>query len=103
MIWDGGPSQRSQDTQEFLRGQGEKVRVLMTPAHAAWLNQGELLLRAFSERYLKRGSWESRQALVNHLNKGCREYNHRFAHPFTWSWTRRDMRKWVARKTDFIS
>ncbi len=100
LIWGGGPSHRSQGTQDYLRGHRDKVRVLVTPAHASWLNQGELLLRAFSERYLKRGSWESRQALMNHLDKAWLEYNHRFAHPFTWSWTQRDMRQWVKRKQE---
>lgn len=99
LIWDGGPSHVGQNTQKFLKGHQSWVRVLLTPAHATWLNQGELLLRAFAERYLKRGSWASRQALMEHLDAAWREYNHLFAHPFTWSWTRRDMRKWVAKKT----
>lgn len=99
LIWDGGPSHTSKDTQDFLRGYAGWVRVLPTPAHASWLNQAELLLRAFSERYLKRGSWGSRKELMEHLDASWREYNHLFAHPFTWSWTRRDMRKWVAKKT----
>jgi hypothetical protein len=76
--------------------------VLLTPAHAehlSWLNQGELLLRAFGERYLKRGEWPSRQALAEHLSFSWPEYNQLFAHPFTWSWTRRDMRQWVDRQT----
>lgn len=100
LIWDGGPSHVSQATQRLLRSYGGQVRVLMTPAHASWLNQAELLLRAFADRYLDRGSWKSRQALIRHLDKSWREYNQRFAHPFTWSWTRRDMRKWMARQLD---
>jgi hypothetical protein len=71
---------------------------LVTPPHAGWLNQAELLLRAFSERYLKRGDWKSRQQLIEHLDADWREYNERFAHPITWSWTRQKMRQWVARR-----
>jgi len=63
----------------------------MTPAHASWLDQAELLLRAFSERYLKHGNWESRQYLIDHLEAGWREYDRLYAHPFSWSWTRRDL------------
>src|SRR6185503_15995722 len=54
-IWDGGPSHTSRATAVVLARYGKRVRVLLTPAHASWLNQGELLLRAFGERYLRRG------------------------------------------------
>ncbi len=62
-----------------------------------WLDQAELLLRAFTERYLKRGDWKSREHLVEHLDASWREYNERFAHPIAWSWTRRHLRRWAAR------
>ena len=29
-----------------------RLRILFTLAHASWLNQAELLLRAFSDKYL---------------------------------------------------
>src|SRR5262249_9388498 len=66
-------------------------------AHASWLDQAELLLRAFSERYLKRGDWKSRLHLISHLEVSWREYNKLYAHPFTWSWTRQKMHRWVER------
>jgi hypothetical protein len=99
LIWDGGSSHISRATQELLQHYQGQVRVLRTPARASWLNQGELLLRAFSERYLKRGEWPSRHALVEHLDLSWREYNEVFAHPFKWSWTRRDMHQWFDRQT----
>jgi len=99
LIWDGGPSHTSHTTQAFLKKYRRQVRVVRTPPHASWLNQGELLLRAFSERYLQRGDWRSRSHLIDHLEAAWPEYNDRFAHPFTWSWTRRNMRQWVARQT----
>jgi hypothetical protein len=95
LIWDGGPSHTSGLTAQCLRRHRQKVRVLLTPAHASWLNQAELLLRAFSERYLKRGDWASRADLTDHLQAAWREYNELLAHPFRWSWTRRKMRDWV--------
>jgi DDE superfamily endonuclease len=98
LIWDCGPSHGSGYTREFLRQYQGRVRVLFTPAHASWLNQGELLLRAFAARYLHRGHWRSRQQLIDHLTQAAREYDQAFAHPFTWSWTRRDLRRWVAKK-----
>jgi hypothetical protein len=98
LIWDGGPSHVAEETTKWLRLHHPNVRTLVTPPHAGWLNQAELLLRAFSERYLKRGDWKSRQQLIEHLDAGWREYNERFAHPISWSWTRQKMRQWVARR-----
>jgi len=95
LIWDNGPSHVSQVTHQFLRGYHPWLRVLFTPAHASWLNQCELVLRAFHERYLKRGSWTSRRNLEDHLLDSCDEYNELFARPIEWTWTRRDMREWV--------
>jgi hypothetical protein len=95
LIWDGGPSHTRGLTAQCLRRHRQKVRVLLTPAHASWLNQAELLLRAFSERYLKRGDWASRADLTHHLQASWHEYNKLLAHPFHWSWTRRKMRDWV--------
>jgi hypothetical protein len=97
LIWDGGSSHVSEETTTWLRRHYPRVRTLVTPPHASWLDQAELLLRAFSERYLKRGDWKSRQHLVEHLDASWREYNERFAHPITWSWTRRHLRQWAAR------
>lgn len=103
LIWDGGPSHISKQTQTFLRGYQPWVRVLVTPAHASWLNQAELLLKSFEVHYLKRGSWNSRQALIDHLQDSWPEYNRLFAHPFTWSWTRRDLRNWMAQQVSGLS
>jgi hypothetical protein len=100
LIWDGGPSHVAADTQQFLHNEFPRVRPLLTPAHASWLDQAELLLRAFAERYLKRGSWASRQAMVNHIAASWPEYNRWFAHPFDWSWTRYKMHTWMDRHAD---
>jgi hypothetical protein len=97
LIWDGGSSHIAEETRMFLRDRYARVRVLFTPAHASWLNQAELLLRAFSERYLKRGDWKNRTQFIEHLDASWREYNEFYAHPITWSWTRQKMREWVAR------
>jgi hypothetical protein len=95
LIWDGGSSHISRDTQEYLRICHPQVRVLVTPAHASWLNQAELLLRSFTDRYLDRGDWSSKEQMIDHLNAGWPEYNRLFAKPVSWSWTRRDMYKWI--------
>jgi hypothetical protein len=99
LIWDNGPSHIAQPTQDFLRDYHPWLRTLLAPTHASWLNQAELLLRAFSSRYLMRGSWDSQEALKNHLLASWPEYNQRFAHPFEWLWTRRKMDQWIERCT----
>lgn len=98
LIWDGGPSHTSADTRAFLKQYEPHVRVLLTPAHASWLNQAELLLRAFSARYLVRGDWPGRSHLTRHLDAAWPEYNRLYAHPFTWSWTRQHLRSWIAQQ-----
>lgn len=97
LIWDGGPSHTSAATRQFLRAYQPRVRVLVTPAHASWLNQAELLLRSFAAHYLERGEWASQQQMLDHLHASWPEYNRLLAHPFSWSWTRRDMHQWVDR------
>jgi Integrase core domain. len=97
LIWDGGPSHTSALTQRFVRDY-PRVRVLVTPAHASWLNQTELLLRSFEAHYLERGSWASKQQMIDHLHASWPEYNRLFAHPFSWSWTRCDMHRWLERQ-----
>ncbi len=97
LILDNGGSHIAHDTHRYF-ARHPRLRVLYTPAHASWLNQAELLLRAFSAKYLTRFDAESRQHLIDHLNASWREYNHRFAHPFNWSWTRRDMYAWAEKK-----
>ncbi|MGZ3457766.1 MAG: transposase [Archangium sp.] len=97
LIWDNGSSHIAQETREFLRRNYPHVRVLFTPAHASWLNQAELLLRAFGAHYLQRGDWTSRSEFIAHLEASWPEYNRLYAHPFTWSWTRPKMHEWVDR------
>lgn len=99
LIWDGGPSHTSAATTSFLRSRyGSWLRILRTPAHASWLNQAEILLKSFEVRYLQRGSWASRQALIDHLYDSTPEYNRLWAHPVQWSWTRRDLHNWAEKK-----
>lgn len=96
LILDHGASHIAQATQAWF-AQRSSLRVLYTPAHASWLDQAELLLRAFGDRYLAHLDVPSRHALITHLDASWREYNRYYAHPFSWSWTRRDLHTWVAR------
>jgi hypothetical protein len=90
-----GSSHTSGDTEAFFKQLRPRVHVLFTPSHASWLNQAELLLRAFTDRYLDRGSWETRGSMIAHLLASRVEYNQCYAHPFKWEWTRRDFHYWL--------
>ena len=103
LVMDNGSSHIATETKSLLQGlKAPWVRLCYTPPHASWLNQAELLLGAFSERYIKRGSRDSRQAMINHLDASWPEYNELFAHPFQWSWTRLDFHQWIEKKKDEI-
>ena len=103
LILDEGPSHVSASTQTVLSALAPRVRVLLTPVAASWLNQAELLLAAFGVRYLTRGDWDSRPALIDHIGRGRVEYNDCFAHPFDWRYTRRDFRLWLYNTPGLIS
>jgi transposase len=79
-----------------------RLRAFYTPPHASWLNQAELLLRAFSDKYLQRFDPDSRQHLIDHLEASWPEDNRRFAHHFQWSWSCRDLYAWARKKASLI-
>jgi hypothetical protein len=95
LIQDGDPSHTAAATGEYFKDH-PWWRPRFTPVHASWLNQSELLNDAFSYHYLKRNSWPSRQALIDHIETAGPEYNQLYAHPFQWTWTNQKMRKWFA-------
>jgi transposase len=94
LIQDNGSSHVAEATQDYFAEDPDWWRPRYTPPHASWLNQAELLIGAFSKRYLRGGSWNSEEALIEHLNASWPEYNQRFAHPFEWTWNRSKMRNW---------
>lgn len=100
LVMDNGPSHIAGDTLAMLADRKPWVRVRLTPPHASWLNQAELLLRVFCARYIKRGHWASHQAMIEHLVASSREYNGLFAHPFSWSWTRSHFHDWLTGGSD---
>ncbi len=83
-------------TADYFAECGGWWRPRFTPAHASWLNQGELINHAFGCRYLKRGSWSSREEYIAHVAASWPEYNRLYAHPFEWTWTSQKMCQWFA-------
>ena len=103
LIQDGDPSHTAGDTDSYWAEGRNWWRPRFTPVHASWLNQAELLIDAFSYRYLRRGSWQSRQQFIDHVAVCWPEYNRLYAHPFEWMWTNQNMRQWFAKHADRIS
>lgn len=97
LIHDGDPTHTAGATQTYLSGCHGWWRPRFTPVHASWLNQAELLGNAFSQRYLKRCSFESRPQFIAHIDTSWPEYNRLYAHPFEWTWTNNQMRRWFAK------
>jgi hypothetical protein len=102
LVHDGGPSHIATATSDYLASCGSWWRPRLTPAHASWLNQAELLVNAFGGRYLKRGSWSARDEFIDHVSASWPEYNRLHAHPFEWTWTNNQMRMWFAQHTQPI-
>jgi transposase len=97
LILDNGASHIAQATTAYVADH-PRLRAFYTPPHASWLNQAELLLRALADKYLQRFDAQSRQHLIDHLEASWPEDNRRFAHPFTWSWSCRDLYAWARQK-----
>lgn len=97
LIHDGDSSHTAGATAAYIAGCDGWWRPRLTPAHASWLNQAELLNSAFSLRYLKRQSWDNRRRFADHIHASSLEYNRLYAHPFEWTWTNHQMRQWFDR------
>ena len=96
LIHDGDPSHTAGDTEGYLRDDRRWWRPRLTPPHASWLNEAELLVGAFGCRYLRRASWAGREQFIGHVLAAAPEYNRLYAHPFEWTWTNQKMRRWYA-------
>lgn len=97
LIQDGGSSHIAGSTQKYFSGSHGWWKPRLTPAKASWLNQAEILIHAFKHYYLKRASWRSQDEFKTHVSASWPEYNHRYAHPFEWTWTNQKMRQWFAK------
>ena len=97
LIQDGGPSHIAGETQSYFAESQGWWKPRHTPANASWLDQAEILIHAFKHYYLKRASWKNQEEFKIHVLASWPEYNHRYAHPFEWTWTNQKMRQWFAK------
>lgn len=97
LIQDGGASHIAGGTQSYFAESQGWWKPRFTPANASWLNQAEILIHSFKHYYLKRASWKTPAEFKTHVLASWPEYNHRYAHPFEWTWTNPKMRQWFAK------
>jgi hypothetical protein len=97
LVQDGGPGHVAAKTGASFAESRGWWRPRPTPAHASWLDQAELLIRAFSHRYLRRRSWVSREQIIEQVEASWPEYNRLYARPLERAWTGQKMRRWFAR------
>jgi hypothetical protein len=97
LIQDGGSSHTAAGTHSYFAKSKGWWKPRYTPANASWLDQAEILIHAFKHYYLKRVSWQSKAEFKTHVLASWPEYNHRYAHPFEWTWTNQSMRRWFAK------
>jgi hypothetical protein len=97
LIHDGDSTHTGGTTPAYLDRFRQWWRPRLLPPDASWLNQAEMLLNAFEERYLKRGTWRSQQEFIDHVGMAWPEYNRLYAHPFEWEWTIPQMKVWFAK------
>jgi hypothetical protein len=97
LIQDGGASHIAAGTRRYFAKSRGWWKPRYTPANASWLDQAEILIHVFKHYYLKRASWKSQEEFKTHALASWPEYNHRYAHPFEWTWTNHKMRRWFAK------
>jgi transposase len=86
IIWDNGSTHVSKQMKQFLASaEGQRFRVLYTPAHASWLNLAENFFSRFSRRYLIGRRYRSVEHLDDHLHAAMRDYP-RIARPMRWTY-----------------
>jgi transposase len=84
LILDNGSSHVSKATRAWLEAR-PRFEVFYTPVHASWVNQVELFFSILTRRVLRRGSFTSRQDLIDKMMRFIADYDDN-ARPFAWTY-----------------
>jgi len=85
LIMDNGASHTSHATRAWLAAHPRFV-AHYTPKHASWVNQVELFFSILTRKVLKRGSFATRDDLVDKIMRFIVRHNDT-ARPFAWTYT----------------
>ena len=77
--------------QAFLSDRGHRIRFVYLPKHSSWLNQIEIVFGIVTRRVLRRGNFQSTEALKERLLDFIDYFNRTFAKPFRWTYTGRPL------------
>jgi transposase len=77
--------------QAFLSDRSHRIRFVYLPKHSSWLNQIEIVFGIVMRRVLRRGNFQSTEALRERLLDFIDYFNRTFAKPFRWTYTGRPL------------
>ena len=77
--------------QAFLADRSHRIRFVYLPKHSSWLNQIEIVFGIVTRRVLRRGNFQSTEALKERLLDFIDYFNRTFAKPFRWTYTGRPL------------
>jgi hypothetical protein len=76
----------------LLSDPSHRIRFVYLPKHSSWLNQIEIIFGIINRRVIRRGSFTSKQDLIEKLNCFMDYFNKTIAKPMNWTYTGRPTR-----------
>ena len=76
----------------FLSDPSHRIRFVSLPKHSSWLNQIEIIFGIINRRVIRRGSFSSKQDLIEKLERFLEYFNKTIAKPMNWTYTGRPTR-----------
>jgi transposase len=76
----------------FLSDPSHRIRFVYLPKHSSWLNQIEIIFGVIQRRVIRRGSFTSKQDLIDKLQHFVQYFNATMAQPMNWTYTGRPTR-----------
>jgi hypothetical protein len=80
------PLKTGKERRHWLQSGNKRITIHFLPFHGSWLNMIEIWFGLLGDKCLKKGWFESVEALVQALNDFTETWNKYFAHPFTWTY-----------------
>jgi hypothetical protein len=95
-IVDGGTIHRGQRAVDRLQARFPNLVLVHLPTHASWLNQIEIYFSILQRKALTPADFATQAAVADRI-LGFQRHYEQIAEPFTWTFTRRDLRRLMDR------
>lgn len=99
LILDGGSAHHANTAPKRLAALDERIQVVSLPTHSSWLNQIEIYFSIVKRKALTPNDLPDAAAIAQRLYGFERHYN-REGEPFTWTYTKEKLDKYLKRLTD---